>query len=309
MEEPRASWSRSSRSSARSRASPAARRRHHQPQLPRALRRRRLRGAHLRQGHRAARDRPRRRARGDAAAARRLGVAPGGRRVPRRRAAAWSPRFVDGRAGRAERAARAGDARRGRRGAARASTTGAAARRRASPFRVVEDYRATALARGGACCPSGCDDGRALAGAHRGGAAGPDHAPRPVPQRPAAGQLPRRRRRGCGSSTGSTPGMGDRFFDLGNLSVNNGFDDADDERAARGLPRATPCTPRSFAALRLMRADVRRSARRCGASSRRSSPTSTSTSPRYADEHFAPRARVAPPTRASRSGSRDAAAA
>jgi hypothetical protein len=46
--------------------------------------------------------------------------------------------------------------------------------------------------------------------------------------------------------------MGDRYFDLGNLSVNNGFDEGEDERllAAYWLQ---PCTPRRFAALRLMR--------------------------------------------------------
>ena len=34
-------------------------------------------------------------------------------------------------------------------------------------------------------------------------------------------------------------GMGDRYFDLGNLSVNNGFAEDDDERAARGLLAAS----------------------------------------------------------------------
>jgi aminoglycoside phosphotransferase len=53
-------------------------------------------------------------------------------------------------------------------------------------------------------------------------------------------------------------GMGDRYFDLGNLSINNGFTDADDERLLEAY-WDTPCTPRRFAALRLMRAmsDVR----------------------------------------------------
>ena len=32
-------------------------------------------------------------------------------------------------------------------------------------------------------------------------------------------------------------GMGDRYFDLGNLSVNNGFDEADDERLLERLLR------------------------------------------------------------------------
>jgi thiamine kinase-like enzyme len=53
-------------------------------------------------------------------------------------------------------------------------------------------------------------------------------------------------------------GMGDRYFDLGNLSVNNEFADADDERLLEAY-WGEPCTPRRFAALRLMRAmsDVR----------------------------------------------------
>jgi thiamine kinase-like enzyme len=53
-------------------------------------------------------------------------------------------------------------------------------------------------------------------------------------------------------------GMGDRYFDLGNLSINNGFTDADD-RALLEAYWAEPCTPRRFAALRLMRSmsDVR----------------------------------------------------
>ena len=45
-------------------------------------------------------------------------------------------------------------------------------------------------------------------------------------------------------------GMGDPFFDLGNLSVNNGFSEADDEAL---LEAYSACTPERFAALRLMR--------------------------------------------------------
>ena len=46
--------------------------------------------------------------------------------------------------------------------------------------------------------------------------------------------------------------MGDRYFDLGNLSVNNGFAEADDERLLAAY-LASRATPRRFAALRLMR--------------------------------------------------------
>jgi thiamine kinase-like enzyme len=53
-------------------------------------------------------------------------------------------------------------------------------------------------------------------------------------------------------------GMGDRYFDLGNLSINNDFTDADD-RALLEAYWNEPATPRRFAALRLMRSmsDVR----------------------------------------------------
>jgi thiamine kinase-like enzyme len=53
-------------------------------------------------------------------------------------------------------------------------------------------------------------------------------------------------------------GMGDRYFDLGNLSINNGFGEADD-RALLAAYWDEPCSDRRFAALRLMRSmsDVR----------------------------------------------------
>jgi thiamine kinase-like enzyme len=53
-------------------------------------------------------------------------------------------------------------------------------------------------------------------------------------------------------------GMGDRYFDLGNLSINNGFTEHDD-RALLAAYWDAPCTDRRFAALRLMRvmSDVR----------------------------------------------------
>jgi thiamine kinase-like enzyme len=53
-------------------------------------------------------------------------------------------------------------------------------------------------------------------------------------------------------------GMGDRYFDLGNLSVNNGFVLADDEHLLEAYWEQ-PCTPRRLAAVRLMRvmSDVR----------------------------------------------------
>jgi thiamine kinase-like enzyme len=47
-------------------------------------------------------------------------------------------------------------------------------------------------------------------------------------------------------------GVGDRYFDLGNLSINNGFDEADDRELLTAY-FGQPCTPRRFAGLRLMR--------------------------------------------------------
>jgi thiamine kinase-like enzyme len=47
-------------------------------------------------------------------------------------------------------------------------------------------------------------------------------------------------------------GMGDRYFDLGNLSINNGLTEAEDEQLLAAY-FGEPCTPARFACLRLMR--------------------------------------------------------
>jgi thiamine kinase-like enzyme len=47
-------------------------------------------------------------------------------------------------------------------------------------------------------------------------------------------------------------GMGDRYFDLGNLSINNGLSEEEDERLLVAY-FADPCSPARFASLRLMR--------------------------------------------------------
>ena len=52
-------------------------------------------------------------------------------------------------------------------------------------------------------------------------------------------------------------GMGDRYFDLGNLSINNGFDN-DDDRALLAAYWDEPCTDRRFAALQTDAHDVGR---------------------------------------------------
>jgi thiamine kinase-like enzyme len=46
--------------------------------------------------------------------------------------------------------------------------------------------------------------------------------------------------------------MGDRYFDLGNLSINNDLSEDDDERLLAAY-FGEPCTPARFASLRLMR--------------------------------------------------------
>jgi thiamine kinase-like enzyme len=47
-------------------------------------------------------------------------------------------------------------------------------------------------------------------------------------------------------------GMGDRYFDLGNLSINNGLSEDEDEQLLTAY-FGSPCTPARFASLRLMR--------------------------------------------------------
>ena len=168
-------------------------------------RRPRVRRAPARQGHRAARHRPRGGARGHAGG-RGIGVGPAGRLparagVPRHRVHRRAP-------GDAGRAARAGS-RRGRGARCARIHAGPAlpvALRRRSPCAEPTARRRAARRRDPA--PPGYDE------VARGARADPRGARRPstpgaVPQRPADRELPPRRRARCGSSTGSTPGMGD----------------------------------------------------------------------------------------------------
>ena len=119
-----------------------------------------------------------------------------------------------------------------------------------SAHAIVREYREQTLARGGRV-PAEYE--RALAAADRIAAAltGPEH--RPVP---CHNDLLTANFIDDGSRVRvidwEYAGMGDRYFDLGNLSVNNGFDEADDQRLLAAY-FGTPCTPRRFAALRLMR--------------------------------------------------------
>ena len=81
-------------------------------------------------------------------------------------------------------------------------------------------------------------------------------------------------------------GMGDPRFDLGNLSVNNDFDERHRRAAAERLRRRAAHAMAQRAALKLMRvlSDAREA--RLGRRAGESSPSSTSTSTHYADEHF-----------------------
>jgi thiamine kinase-like enzyme len=118
-------------------------------------------------------------------------------------------------------------------------------------FRVVEDHVAQAVARG-ATVPDEYEAADALAGrieaARR---AGPGHEPVPCHDDlltanflSADGRLT--------ILDWEYAGMGDRFFDLGNLSVNNGLAEDDDERLLRAY-FGRGATEAEAASLRLMR--------------------------------------------------------
>ena len=95
-------------------------------------------------------------------------------------------------------------------------------------------------------------------------------------------------------------GMGDRFFDLGNLAVNNGFADEDEERLLTEYFGRAPAAA-ELASLRLMRL-MASFGRRCGgrAGGRVASSTSTTAATPPSTSVACTRRR---PTRASRNGS------
>jgi thiamine kinase-like enzyme len=117
-------------------------------------------------------------------------------------------------------------------------------------FAIVDAYHATAVARGGRI-PARY--GELIAGAHaiRAALTGPEHAPVPCHDDLLTANFLHDGEH-VRIVDWEYAGMGDRYFDLGNLSVNNGFAEADDERLLTAYWSA-PCTPRRFAALRLMR--------------------------------------------------------
>ena len=117
-------------------------------------------------------------------------------------------------------------------------------------FAIVDAYHATAAARGAPIPPAFPE---LIAGAHaiRAVLTGPEHAPVPCHNDLLTANFLHDGER-VRIVDWEYAGVGDRYFDLGNLSVNNGFAEEDDERLLAEYFGA-PCTPRRFAALRLMR--------------------------------------------------------
>jgi thiamine kinase-like enzyme len=138
--------------------------------------------------------------------------------------------------------------------ALRAVHAGPPLRSRFDAFAIVDGYRATAAARG-ARLPDRYGELIAGADAIRAALIGPDHVPVPCHNDLLTANFLHDGER-VRIVDWEYAGMGDRYFDLGNLSVNNGFTEADDERLLSHYFHPThpePCTPRRFAALRLMR--------------------------------------------------------
>ncbi len=132
----------------------------------------------------------------------------------------------------------------------RAVHAGAPLRAAFSPFRVVESYRDDAAARGAAIPPE-----YAWAAARSQEIeplmAGPEHMPVPCHNDLLAANFIA----GAGRIwivDWEYAGMGDRYFDLANLSINSDFAEADDERLLEAYFEEPP-TPRRFACLKLMR--------------------------------------------------------
>ncbi len=134
--------------------------------------------------------------------------------------------------------------------ALRAFHAGAPLPSRFDALEIVEGYHATAVARG-ARIPAAYGEVIGGARAIHAALAGPEHAPVPCHNDLLTANFIDDGAR-VRIVDWEYAGMGDRFFDLGNLSVNNGFSEADDERLLLAY-FGEPATPRRFAALRLMR--------------------------------------------------------
>jgi thiamine kinase-like enzyme len=119
-------------------------------------------------------------------------------------------------------------------------------------FRIVETYRDTA-ARHGAAIPPAYADALALARRIEPVMTGPEHDPVPCHDDLLAANFICAPDGRVWIVDWEYAGMGDRYFDLANLSINNDFSESDDRRLLEAY-FAEPATPRRFAWLRLMRA-------------------------------------------------------
>ncbi len=134
--------------------------------------------------------------------------------------------------------------------AVRAVHEGPAMPGRFDAFRVVEDYRGTALI-AGATIPEAFEAAAVHAAAIERALHGPEHEPVPCHNDLLTANFIHDGER-LRIVDWEYAGMGDRFFDLGNLSINNGFGEADDERLIEAYS-GEPCRADRFASLRLMR--------------------------------------------------------
>lgn len=119
-----------------------------------------------------------------------------------------------------------------------------------APFRVVEVYRTTAEAHGTAV-DERYDRAHALADRIEAAMTGTDHTPVPIHGDLMPSNFIYHDER-VRIVDWEYAGMGDRFFDLGNLSANARFDEGDDEWLLTAYFNEPP-TARRFATLRLMR--------------------------------------------------------
>lgn len=117
-------------------------------------------------------------------------------------------------------------------------------------FAVVEDHRRTALARGGSSPPA-WEDASDVAARVRAALRGAEHRPVPCHNDLLTANFIHDGER-VRIVDWEYAGMGDRYFDLGNLSVNNDFDAAADEALLEAYFQGATTPPRR-AALALMR--------------------------------------------------------
>lgn len=117
-------------------------------------------------------------------------------------------------------------------------------------FRVVEDYAREARERG-ITLLAGFADARRIAAQIKPALTGEEHRPVPCHNDLLNANLIHDGR-AVRIVDWEYAGMGDRYFDLGNLSVNNELREEDEERLLAAYFGA-PCTSRRFACLRLLR--------------------------------------------------------